>query len=360
MFMPVYSSNIYRFEIEDLEKLYVSIVPSKALSTSIANANKLLKILIADKRWQGKAFVYNKDKYLVLLSSREEIIHELINALDEFRRHSSALPNYPFTEIPSGLESVAYAALSKSLEHYVLLSLNKEGWTILAGRKAYTGNNSELTVDLPKPLADYVRLYRGVQLATLPLILYNVFGTQYLDVGLCIDPVLIIEPSKSLHDILNEGLEYNENKLLRKNVLRDEQFGYEIVKYEVWDILNISNDRTRVKALRIVRTRGGIWDSKVEEFDLKNVYPLRRPEVVDRTLHSKYSLTKMKTLTYIIKKESFHITEEGKKDEQAPRKRYIVTIKFQRIIKNAISNHKFLGELKVSLEDKPLSILFSK
>lgn len=357
-------SNIFRLNIEGLDKLHILIIPSDIFSVSVSQVNKLLKEFIISKGWESRGFVYitkgiTEGTYLVVLLPQEDMVKEAVETLPDLIKKdyekdiTNILKYYYFDNIPKEYRSIAYATLSRCVEHWTLLSLSKMGWIITApGQKVYTQKDEKLVVDLPEPLANYIRLYRGVHLASIPLVMYDALEREYLGVGLSIDPVLIIEPSRNLFDLMNEGIKYTERKLLRKIIIPNRLFNYGIVKYETWDILMLTDKE--VRASRMDRSRESSWKLREESFDLKDVYPLRRPEVIDKLLSDKHYSPR---LTYIVKKESFQITEEGKKDEMAPYKRYLITKEFYNIIREGTSKHKFLGELEMILEEDPLGLI---
>lgn len=320
---------------------------------------KCLKEYIIRRKMKGRCYIAIRDKHLIILSPNENLLNELFNLICELglkdKSEAARLEHYiySFSRIPDEIKLIAYKALSKSLEHHIFESLYNKNWIILSGNRAYI-DNEKLVIDLVSPLANYVKLYRGIQLVTLPLILYDVLGSKYLCVGLCIDPVVIIEPLKSLNDILNEGMEYKENKITRRVVTTSDLYDYRIVRYETWDIIELNREEGKVKVVKMFKEKGKEWKPKIEEFSLNEVYPLRRPEIIDRLVCSKYKLTKR--LTMIVKRETFQITEGGKKDLQASLRRYNVTTMFSTIISNVVSENKYFRELQVMLEKEPLKI----
>jgi len=355
---PAFSSNIYEYQIngEELNKLKVLVVNSGSLKSSLSWVLVKLRGLIEEK-WQGKAFAHIEGKHLVALTPSDRAASELAEIIRGYLREGVApsLEPYPFTKVQQKLGPVIYAALAKALFHHTLLSLNREGWTPIDRGRVYTRNYSDFIVDLPSPIGEYVGLYRGAEIATLPLELYDVFDKRFPSLGLCIDYAVILEPLKTLQELIDEGLKYNERRLMLKEEKRDEQFGYTTVRYETWDIDELMMRTAKVH--KFSKRGDGSWELESKEVELKNAYPIRRAEVIDRMLRSKHELRE--GLTSIVKRESFQITSEGRRNEHAPRHRLEATKRIQRALAQAVSRHAFLGELKVALSEEPLTIEMS-
>lgn len=358
---PSYLTNVFKVDISG--ELFVAIFPSKELSRSISLTVKFLRESLKSEGLINRCFVTAKDKHLVILSPQEDILKNIISRLYEVhalkKYHEARV--YDLATIPNIYKPIVYNALATSLQHYILQVLYKGNWIILSSGKGtyrvYTKEDTNLSIELPHPLADYVSLYRGMQIATLPLTLYDVFGNSSQSIGLCIDPVVIIEPTKTIEELIEENITYNEKRVQYKESKDDELFNYKVLKYEIWDVINIDYHNKRIKVFKLMRDkREGSWKPKIEELRLNEVYPLRRPEVLDRIIRSKHR--DAKPLTVIVRKESFHIIAQGKRDEQAPQKRFAVTMlyieKISKIISNAVN--KYLDALKVYIDISPLRI----
>ncbi|UNQ73581.1 hypothetical protein [Infirmifilum sp. NZ] len=380
--LPAFTSNIYEYLVDELDDLYVLVTRSDYLKVSLSKALVNLRSIIK-QRWLGKVFAYIRDNYLVVLTPSSEAKSDLVQILAEYRKgdisrgwefrsvaNPPALPRpslalrktsslkalglefHSFTTIQQPFKPVVYAALARALLHHTLLSLSSEGWTLLGRARAYTTRNySDFVVDLPSPVGEYVSLYRGTEIATLPLEVYA-FGKRFQSLGLCIDYAVILEPLKTLQELIDEGLKYSEGSLMIKGEERDEQFGYTTVRYETWDIDELGPRTAKVYRLR--KVEGGAWQPQQDEVELKNAYPLRRPEVIDRMIRSRHELRE--SLTSIVKRESFLVTSEGHRNENAPRLRLEFTERIREALAQAVSRHRFLGKLEVTLSDEPFTI----
>lgn len=365
VFTSPYLTNIFKVNING--ELFVTIFPSKALSKPISLTVKFLRELLKSKGLINKCFVTAKDKHLVTLSSQKDILENLINYLHDASAlkkeyYKTYIRVHDFDAVPRIYKPIVYSALATSLQHYILQTLYKSNWIILLSRKGtyrvYTKEDANLSIELPHPLADYVNLYRGIQIATLPLTLYDILGNSLLFVGICIDPAVIIEPTKTVGELIEEGITYSERRVQRKVFRDNELFNYKILKYEIWDIIDIDYNGKKIKIFKLIRDRQkGLWKPKVEELNLyEEIYPLRRAEILDRIIRSKHP--QAKPLTVIVKKETFHITAQGKRDEQAPQKRFIATTLYVEKISKIISDstNKYLDKLRVNINTLPLGI----
>ncbi|MEM2514768.1 MAG: hypothetical protein QXU81_10750, partial [Candidatus Bathyarchaeia archaeon] len=82
---------------------------------------------------------------------------------------------------------------------------------------------------------------------------------------------------------------------------------------------------------------------------LRAIYPLRRPEVIDQICGRRGELTRR------VKVLSFQITEEGKRDTYAPRKRSLFVMDLLKELRAIISNRELL-KMKVDVAEEPLGV----
>ena len=356
---PSYSTNIFEMNIDNLNKVFVLMIPSIIMNTSISLMKKLLSIYIHNNvKYKKKCFISLVDKHLVILSSDQDLMNELLNLVYEQglkNQKEKLLQYFPFNKIPREKQSIAFKALAKGLRGFIFQTLFNKGWTILRNRRVYK-NSDTYIINLPDPIDKYVKVYRGIDIYTSPVTVYNLFSKERELVGLIIDPVLVIEPCKTLGEMFDEGLVYKGNKVVYKKIMSVKKFfNYSLIIYEIWDIIEMNINSRALKAVRMVKRKDS-WTQKCKDFNLYDLFVPRRPEVIDDMLKSKYKINKYSTLTRIIKKESFQITEEGKRDIKASYKRYILTKKFIDIINPIIKKSIFLDTLKIMINPEPLRI----
>jgi len=346
-----YRSNVFPLRVNELNQVSALIIPSNALKQSISKIIKMVRIQLREQESHLKCYAGIQDKHIVILSSASDILYNIEQSLYDMKVLKNDKYIFTFSEVPHDKKLIAYKALSKSLELYVLNTLYQSGWQLSTRNRAYDPSDNTSHVDLRPPLSDFVDIYYGVQIKGITAFTYDFLGKRYYEVGICIDPILIIELKKNLKELKEEGIIYKEDKVLTKEERVNEIYGFRLLAYNVWNIKDMKDEKALIYRLR---RKGKSWIPEQSLMDLSDLFPLRRPEVLDYLIKTRYPHAE--SLVIKIKQLAFHITSERRRDPYASYKRYQLMMLFSHRVREILSRYKFLDTFHVNLSEDPLFI----
>ncbi|MEM0057170.1 MAG: hypothetical protein QXH96_01665 [Candidatus Geothermarchaeota archaeon] len=348
---PEFFTNIFEINLEPGP--YCIIYDSKVFRDPLS---KIVRFIRRVQDLSGKVYSGIADRYLIVFAREEDAISECKNVLlqgEVFRPELKGRQEKyigPFFKVPDELKEVSARILGNCLYEHVLKSLYDERWIIVSGIQKYRAkvSNESLKEELEEPFNEIVELYKGLNVAVNFFWSYNARGQRNVKIGLVLDYAVILIPIASIYDLIKRNLEYRESSVLELNEI-EHQFGYRTKRYIVWDLAEPLNPEKESVSVERLEKRGIMWDFIPREFNLRAIYPLRRPEVIDQICGRRGDLTRR------VKVLSFQITEEGKRDTYAPRKRSLFVMDLLKELRAIISNKELL-KMKVDVAEEPLGV----
>jgi hypothetical protein len=346
-----YVTNIY--EAQFSSEIFYSVIPSNILKKSLSSCVKLLResIDLANKVYAGIA-----EDNLVIIGNEADVkcaIKDLseMEAIESYEK----IRSYHFSGASIELKLLIAKVMARCLLHLILLqayNCKEEKWTVLSDvGKCVVFDSESLVEDLEDPFKSVVNIYKGLTLNSIAFRKYKVLGESKVKIGIVADYTLAIIPAISIGKLIEKGFKYEFNKFLELREVERKiwhNIGYRMQRYFVWELEKEIDGKFLGYRYEKGRKKEE-WRLNEHEFNLNEIYPLRKPEVIDQILSKKSD----ERLTIIVKRLSFQITEDGKKDLSAPYKRFEATkVLFERL-HSSIKGKVKLGDIEITISKEP-------
>jgi hypothetical protein len=348
-----YIANIY--EIQFSPEIFYAILSSDMLRIPLSLCIRPLKDA---EELVNKVYVGVAEGNLIVIGDDEDNVKSAINILFEaeaIRTHKEIYIN-TFSASDTKSKLLAARVLARCVIDLILLQAYREGkWTILSSVGKYAiFSESSLVKDIEEPLKSVMNIYKGLTLSGIYFCESDVFGESEVKVGVSADYSLVIIPAISVGELIKSGIQYRFNEFLElkegeRKLWRS--VGYKVRKYYTWNF--IEEYCGKFFGCRYEKdSRREEWNLIEREFNPSEVYPVRKPEVIDQML----SEVSSEKLTKIAKRLSFQITDEGKRDYFAPFKRFEMTKKLLRNLYSSIQDKINLGSTNMIISEEPCII----
>jgi len=348
-----YYTNIY--EVRFLPEVFYAILRSDQLKGSIGLC---VKFLSETESLAGKVYVGIAENNLIIIGD-EKAIDEAYDILNNFEVIKSSVSKgrcvNSFSKSAIELQLLVGRVLAKCSLDLVFLQAFKEGkWTILGSiGKHIIFNESTMIQDLEEPFKSLVKIYKGLAVSAIHFYESDALGNRVVKIGISADYSLAIIPAISMNELAKRGIQYDLDKFLQpQEVTRKlwHNISYKIRRFLVWDL--IKRDDEGFYGCRYEKDKTGEWKLKQQKFDPNEIYPLRRPEIIDQMVSKSHG----KTLTKIVKHFSFQITDENKRDPLAAYKRFEETKALLSNLLSSIRKKTHLGSINMIISEKPRRI----
>jgi len=358
-------TNLYPLIIENLEQeLAIIFLKSNVFNFSTSHiVSQIRKSLSSkDKKLYQKSYLgLSNGGHIVILSSSDDYTKKVIDMIHPsvFKdRNTSMIESKRLYEFNPQLKKFIFQVISRSVEDYIFKILSSNGWTILFNKKIFMEDDKRFMIPIEdQRLSDIVKLYKGLRFTVISVEAEDAFGSMPRIICASPDYTIIIKVTKSLGALYNDyKIIYKERKATKEEQIQ--RFWYKAIKNEVWNIERIMYEDSKKAKVYRFKKEGKTWNLIQKELSVDELYPIGRPEIIDSIaidMGIQYKLTKK------VKQESFQITQLGKRDREASKKRFFRTREFVRIISEIVqrSSEKYLGKFNIKISEDTLPIFVS-
>jgi len=328
---------MFEVKIENIEELKVLFLGHEKFKVPTPYLVKRLREELYKEGLYRKSYVGLTNGNLCLLAAPDcdlEKNETFLNKIKAFLKEGMTDIIRELSRYDSRSKFKIYYVIARSLEQYIARSLFKQGFTIIRGGKFFTDKHPNLVIgeDVLHEIQNYVKMYRGFKLECYPIVMEDVTRKKSLSLGIAIDPAIVIQPIMTLYDIMKYiGVEnYPTREALKKEEKNIPFEEYSIVYYENWEIREFMVNEAKAKVFRFRKEKGKYLPIE-SEYALSDLYPPRRPEILDEIIeHMHPELRGKNRITTLLKIESHHFFEDEsgklKKDYMASRKRFQLTV----------------------------------
>jgi hypothetical protein len=350
---PYYYTNVY--EVQFPLEVFYAILRSNQLRSSLGLCVKSLREAEA---LAGKIYVGIAENNLIIIGD-EKAVDEACDTLNNSEVLKAPVSKgrcvNSFSKSAIELKMLVARVLARCSLDLLFLQAFKEGkWTILDSiGKHIIFNESTMVQDLEEPFKSLVKIYKGLAVSAIYFYESDAFGNRVVKIGISADYSLAIIPAISIGELTKRGIQYDFDKFLQpQEVTRKLWYStsYKIRRFLVWDLMK--RDDEGFYGCRYEEDKAGEWKLIERKFDPSEIYPLRRPEIIDQMVSKSYG----KTLTKIVKRLSFQITDENKKDPLAAYKRFEATKEVLSNLLFSIKGKMSLGSMNMIVSEEPRMI----